>query len=157
MSSFGSSFTFDASSVPDDNGARQSFAIKPGWYPATVASTEISENSKGNGRYVKVVFEVHLTDGRKRDVWHWINFEHANETAQRIGQAELKALCVSAGVPKIQSSTAELHGKRIGLQLTVDRSDSDRNRVKGIKPVTDIPGQAAAADSGFASDDDIPF
>ena len=132
------SLMFDASTI--DTSSHD--PVKPGTYEAVIADTEVRPTRNGNGKGINVTFEILSGDAKGRKVWAWINFQHPNQEAQRIGQEELARICKAVGVEKLQD-TAQLHNLPLMITVAIDKDDPTRNVVKGYKAKA-----AQAADAG---------
>ena len=122
------SLMFDASTI--DTSSHD--PVKPGTYEAVIADTEVRPTRNGNGKGINVTFEILSGDAKGRKVWAWINFQHPNQEAQRIGQEELARICKAVGVEKLQD-TAQLHNLPLMITVAIDKDDPTRNVVKGYK------------------------
>ena len=145
-------FNFDTNSVEK---RESNYELLPaGWYTAQVTESEIVNLNSGNGQAIKLTFEV-LSDGyRNRKVWARLNVRHTNPKAETIAQQQLRELCDSIGIVRMQD-TVELHNKPVQIKVKVRKSDDpqyeDQNGVNGFKPagagqpqVGGIPQRAAA-------------
>ena len=145
-------FNFDTNSVEK---RENSYELLPaGWYVAQVTESDIVALKSGNGRAIKLTFEV-LSEGyRGRKVWARLNVQHTNPEAERIGQQQLRELCDSIGIVRM-NDTVELHNKPVQIKVKIRKDDSgqyeDQNEVNGFKPagagqpqVGAVPPRAAA-------------
>lgn len=142
------SLMFDASTI--DTSSHD--PVKPGTYEAVIADTEVRPTRNGNGKGINVTFEILSGDAKGRKVWAWINFQHPNQEAQRIGQEELARICKAVGVEKLQD-TAQLHNLPLMITVAIDKDDPTRNVVKGYKAKaaqTADAGSQGAAGAGSA-------
>ncbi len=141
-------FNFDTNTVEK---RESNFDLLPaGWYTAQVTESDIVALKSGNGRAVKLTFEI-LQDGyRNRKVWAQLNVQHTNPQAEQIAQQQLRELCDSIGIVRM-NDTVELHNKPVQIKVKVRKSDNpqyeDSNDITGFKPVGGSPvhGQAIAA------------
>lgn len=145
-------FSFDTNSVEK---RESNYELLPaGWYTAQVVDSEVVALKSGNGRAIKLTFDV-LTEGyRGRKVWSRLNVQHTNPEAERIGQQQLRELCDSVGVVRM-NDTVELHNKPVQIKVKIRKDDSgqyeDQNEVNGFKPAGNgapmagaVPPRAAA-------------
>lgn len=156
-------FSFDTNTVEK---RENNYELLPaGWYTAQVIESEIVKLASGNGQALKLTLEV-LQDGyRGRKVWARLNVQHSNSVAETIAQQQLRELCDSIGVVRMQDTT-ELHNKPVSVKLKVRIDDSGKyepqNEVTGFKvagssvavgafPATQRPSAAAPAAAGAAS------
>lgn len=156
-------FQFDTNTVaPRENN----FDVLPaGTYTGQVTESEIVSLKSGNGSALKLTIEV-LTEGyRGRKVWARLNVKHNNPVAEGIAQQQLRELCDSVGLVRMQD-TVELHNKPFNVKLKIRKDDSgqyeDQNEVVGFKPAgaaavslqpvstSTFPPQVAAAPAAAA-------
>ena len=132
---------FDASTI--DTTSHD--PIKSGTYEAVITDSEIKANRANKGKGLNLTFEI-LSEGaaKGRKVWAWINFQHQNQDAQRIGQEELARVCKAVGVSQLTDSE-QLHNIPLMITVDVDRNDATRNVIKAYK------AKEAAAVAGTTS------
>lgn len=146
------SFSFDTSTVaPRENNYE---LLPAGWYVAQITDSEIVDLKSGNGKAIKLTFDV-LSEGyRGRKIWAQLNVRHNKQRAEQIAQQQLRELCDSLGIVRM-NDTAELHNKPIQIKVKVRKSDNpqyeDQNDISGYKaaggasaPSVMIPPRAAA-------------
>ncbi len=131
---------FNAASV--DTTTRD--PVPSGTYEAVVTGSEIRATKNGLGKGINFTFEI-LSEGpaKGRKVFSWINWEHPNPEAQRIGQEELARLCKAAGVENL-TDTEQLHDIPIVITVGKDRSDPSKTAIKGFSPKARAAAAAAA-------------
>jgi hypothetical protein len=82
-----------------------------------------------------------------------LNVRHNNPTAEKIAQQQLRELCDSIGVVRMQD-TVELHNRPVQVKVKIRKDESgqyeDQNEVTGFKPVGGSPAHAAATVGGMA-------
>lgn len=134
--------TFDHTQVePRDNFD----PLPPAWYTAEVTESDVLDTKSGNGRRLPLTFEIKEGPFEGRRVWASINFQNANDIAQRIGQQELAELCSAVGLRGPLDDTNDLHGIPVRIKVGFDKNDPTRNVVKGYKPMDDSSAQVAQA------------
>lgn len=144
-------FNFDTNSVEK---RENNYELLPaGWYTAQVTESEIVRLNSGNGSALKLTIEV-LQDGyRGRKVWARLNVQHTNPKAETIAQQQLRELCDSIGVVRMQD-TVELHNKPFSVKLKIRKDDTgqyeDQNEVTGFKPAGGSPAHGQAMAAGMA-------
>jgi hypothetical protein len=144
-------FNFDTNSVEK---RENNYELLPaGWYTAQVTESEIVRLNSGNGSALKLTIEV-LQDGyRGRKVWARLNVQHSNPKAEQIAQQQLRELCDSIGVVRMQD-TVELHNKPFSVKLKIRKDDTgqyeDQNEVTGFKPAGGSPAHGQAMAAGMA-------
>lgn len=111
--------------------------IPAGEYLVMVTSSEIKDTKNGQGQYLQLTLQVLDGAYKNRLVFDRINIQHANTSAQEIGQRALSALCYAVNVLHI-SNSAQLHGIPFIVRLAVRKDDQygDSNDVKAYKSAT---------------------
>ena len=148
--------SFDATTVAP---AESIGPIPAGVYVAQVVESDVQPLKSGNGRALKLTFQVLQGPYANRKVWASLNIQHNNAEAERIAQQQLSALCHAVGKPRLTDST-ELHMKPVQIRVKIRKDDSgqygDRNEVTGFEAVAGgvvppKPGVPAAAAAPAAS------
>lgn len=109
--------------------------IPAGVYTTLIVDSEVKPTKSGG---TQAIFTLQVADGQfaGRKVFARLNVRNASAEAERIGQAQLSALCHAAGVLQLQD-TAQLHGKVVRAKVTVRKDDTgqygDSNEVKGFE------------------------
>jgi hypothetical protein len=111
--------------------------LQPGWYTAQITDSEVLPLNSGNGKALKLTFEV-LSDGyRNRKLWTRLNIQHNNPDAERIAKQQLRELCEAAGVSSLPDSNL-LHFKPVQVRVKIRKDDTgryeDQNDISGFKP-----------------------
>lgn len=138
-------FQFDTNTVEK---RESNYELLPaGWYTAQVTESEIVNLNSGNGQALKLTLEV-LSDGyRNRKLWARLNVRHNNPTAEKIAQQQLRELCDSIGVVRMQD-TGELHNKPVQVKVKIRKDDSgqyeDQNEITGFKPTANATAPVGA-------------
>lgn len=150
-------------------------------YVAKIVESDIIENKKRNGSYIKLKFEIIQGDYKGRFVWTNLNIVNPSSVAVEIAQKELATICRAIGKSVVQD-TQELHGIPMLLKVKIRPAKGDypaSNDTAGYKPLVgtpnmgpsgggngDVPwaddgeedaGQAMNGDPDPIPDDDIPF
>jgi hypothetical protein len=141
---------FDANAVEP---AGDFSPIPGGKYVCMITATEMKPTKAGDGEYLELVLTVIDGECKGRKLWHRLNLHNKNQTAQKIAEGELSAICRAVGVMTPKDST-ELHD--LPLMVTViqkKREDNGElsNEVKGFAKRES--GQAATAPQ---DDSDVP-
>ncbi len=127
---------FDATTVPP----QQEFDLLPaGKYLAQIIDSDVSMNSKGTGQVLKLTFEVLEGEYANRRLWARLNITHENADAERIGRAQLSALCHAIGVTQLKD-TVDLHDKPVVVTVKIRKDKTgqypDSNDVAGFSSVS---------------------
>lgn len=139
-----SSLDFNAADVAPSTG----FELLPaGDYTAVITDSESKPTSKGTGTYLQFTFQVIEGEHANRKLWARINYTNPSAEAQKIGRAELSALCRAVGVLQPRD-TAELHNRPITIKVGFEkRSDTGdmTNKIKGYAPAGGVSAPAPVA------------
>ena len=125
-------FDFDASTVAPQASTGP---VPAGTYLAQVIESDIKDLASGNGKGLKLTFEIIDGQYKGRRIWENLNIQHTNEDSQRIAQSQLSALCHAVGVIKLRD-TAALHMKPVNIKVTVREAEGKyqaSNNVKGYE------------------------
>jgi len=122
-------------------------AIPAGKYLAAITESEMKPTKNGSGSYLQLTFTILEGEHKGRVVWARLNLVNPNQTAVKIAQSELSAVCRAVGVMTPKDS-CELHN--IPLLVTVKikkRQDSGElaNEVKGFEPKSAAAGKPQQA------------
>jgi hypothetical protein len=143
-------FDFDASTVAPQASTGP---VPAGTYLAQVIESDIKDLASGNGKGLKLTFEIIDGQYKGRRIWENLNIQHTNEDSQRIAQSQLSALCHAIGVIKLRD-TAALHMKPVNIKVTVREAEGKyqaSNNVKGYESAGPVAlTQAAEAPSAPA-------
>lgn len=97
-----------------------SFEVLPiGEYLVAITASSQDVNKKGTGQLLQFTFDVIDGEYKGRKLFERLNVINVNETAQKIAQQSLSAICYVTGVMHPKHSE-ELHGKpfrvRVGIR-----------------------------------------
>jgi len=140
---------FDASKVEPQTARTP---IPAGDYKAAVSSSEMKRNSKDNGSFLALEFEVVDGPHKGRKLFANLNLDNPNKQAVEIAKSELSAICRAVNV-LTPNDSAELHNRplflTVGLENRKDTGDM-QNRIKGYKSLADgaVATAPANGDSG---------
>jgi hypothetical protein len=107
--------------------------IPAGKYVAVITESEMKPTKTGNGHFLELTLEVVEGEFKGRKVWARLNLDNPNQTAVRIAQSELSAICHAVNVMTPKDSV-ELHN--LPMEITVKcrkREDTDEitNEIRG--------------------------
>lgn len=137
------SLSFDAQSVAPQAAYTP---IPAGIYTTAIVDSDVKQTQKGG---TQAIFTLQVVDGpfTGRKVFARLNVRNASAEAERIGQAQLSALCHAAGVLQLQD-TSQLHGKVVRARITVRKDETgqygDSNDVKAFEAAGGAGAQAPA-------------
>lgn len=159
---------FDPTTVPEDE--KGDFAPLPdGTYQARIVTSDEYENKKKTGRIIEFQWQIDGPTHAGRRLWQRINYIHQSETAQTIGQQDLKSITDGARKPHGIAKTEELHG--IPMMIRVKLKDDGKgfgpqNVVGRAKPLSNPTPQTAKPQQSMSTEagatepdegDEIPF
>jgi len=107
--------------------------LPAGKYTVVITDSEMKDNKSGSGQHLSLTMQVIEGEHQNRLLWSVINVVNKNSDAERIGRAELKALCTAVGVLKPEDSS-DLHDKPFSVTVKIDPKDALRNLVRGYAP-----------------------
>lgn len=121
--------------------------VPAGKYLAVITESEFKPTKAGTGSYLQLTFQI--TDGpfANRLLWARLNLDNPSDTARKIAQGELSAICRAVDV-LAPNDSAELHN--LPLMITVrckKRGDTGEitNEIKGYAKKDSPPPASPAA------------
>jgi hypothetical protein len=133
-------FDFDASTVAPQASTSP---IPAGNYLAQVIESDIKDLASGNGKGMKLTFEIIDGQYKGRRIWENLNIQHSSEDTQRIAQSQLSALCHAVNVIKLQD-TAALHHKPVTIKVVVREAKGEYQASNNIKGYESAGGSVPA-------------
>ncbi len=124
--------------------------LPEGEYILSIVASETKETNDKKGRFLQ--FEMQVMDGphKGRKLWDRLNLWNASETAVKIAQGTLAAICKAVGVMKPKDSL-ELHNIPLKAKI-VQRKRKDtgetQNEIKGYSPASTAVAAAPKPDAG---------
>jgi hypothetical protein len=117
--------------------------IPAGKYLAVITDSEMKPTKAGTGSYLQLTFQVIEGPYANRLLWARLNLDNPNDTARKIAQSELSALCRAVGV-LAPNDSVELHNLPLMIHVRCKkRSDTGEitNEIKGYskKESTSVP------------------
>lgn len=139
---------FNPAEVPED-----SFEPLPaGEYKVIITESTDTPTKKGDGKYFNLKLEVIDGPCKGRVLFDKLNYHNPNETARRMAQQSLKAICEATGVTRPRD-TSQLHNIPIIAKVAISEGKGEygpQNNVKGYKRVgtaaASQPAQSATAE-----------
>ena len=138
---------FDANNVEPQG----SFEPLPaGNYLSMMVDSEWKDTKSGSGKYLQIDWEVIDGDHKGRRLFERLNLKNSNDTAVKIANGTLSAICHAVGVLQLKDS-AQLHGKpcvvKVKIEERNDRPGEMTNRISGYESsnAASAPAPAAAA------------
>jgi hypothetical protein len=108
----GSEINFNANDVPPQTPFEP---VPNGKYRAHIVDSEVKPTKDGRGKYLQLEWEILDGEYKGRKIWDRLNIVNPSETSQKIGQAQLSAVCHATGVLKLGNS-GQLHHMTLVLR-----------------------------------------
>jgi hypothetical protein len=106
-----------------------------GEYKVVITASEDHDTKNGRGKYLQLVYDVIEGEYLGRKLFDRLNIRNENETAQKIAQQSLSAICRATGVMHPRDSS-ELHDKpfivKVGIRPAKDQFQAS-NTIKEYK------------------------
>jgi len=122
-------------------------AIPAGKYLAAVTESEMKPTKNGSGSYLQLTLTILEGEYKGRVVWARLNLANPNQTAVKIAQSELSAVCRAVGV-MVPKDSCELHNIPLLITVKVKKREDNgelTNEVKGFEPKTAATGKPQQA------------
>ena len=125
--------------------------IPAGHYQAVVVDSEMKPTKAGTGNYLQLTFQIIEGPFNNRMLWARLNLDNANDTARKIAQSELSALCRAVGV-LAPNDSVELHNLPLVIHVKVKRRNDTgdlQNEIRGYskKELPTVSANAASVTS----------
>lgn len=123
---------FDANTVEPSVALE---ALPAGKYLAMIVDSSMRQNKAGTGQYLEMVFQILEGEYKGRQLWARLNLVNPNETAMKIAQGELSAICRAVGV-MTPGDSVELHNLPLVVKVKLKkRADTGElsNEIKGYE------------------------
>lgn len=136
---------FNPAEVPED-----SFAPLPACeYKVIITESTDTTTKKGDGKYFNLKLEIIDGPQKGRVLFDKLNYHNPDETARKMAQQSLKAICEATGVLKPRD-TMQLHGIPIIATVVIKEGKNGygpQNVVKRYKKVGSVspPARGTAA------------
>jgi len=123
--------------------------IPAGKYLAVIIESEMKPTKAGTGNYLQLTFQVIEGPFQNRLLWARLNLDNPNDTARKIAQGELSAICRAVGV-LAPNDSLELHNLPLVIHVRCKkRMDTGEitNEIKGYskKESPAVPSNNASA------------
>ena len=122
--------------VPEDADENPFAPIPADWYLAEITKSELNTTKDKNGKYLSFAFKILEGEFENRIIYTNVNIVNKSDTAVKIGRADLKAMCVSAGHEGELEDTEDLHEIPMAIKITIKAETAQwpsKNEIKGYK------------------------
>jgi hypothetical protein len=154
--------------IPEPTERASNGPLAAGTYPVRIENASVKLAKSGNGKYVEVQFRVTDGIGANRCVWARLNHQNANETAARIGMAQLKKLAAMCGLTRL-TDTSQLIDSELCIDVTAreyngnvyndvkdfSKAGSAASKPKSLVLVVENDPEPQSSSGGSA--DDVPW
>lgn len=122
--------TYDTSNVKPS----ESFdPLPPGKYKAMIVASEIKDTQAGDGKYLKLEFQILEGEFANRRLWTNLNLRNPNQKAMEIAYRDLAAIESALGLRNVQRSE-DLHDRPLIVKVKIEKGKDgydDQNRING--------------------------
>jgi hypothetical protein len=109
--------------------------VPGGTYVAVIVESQMKPTKAGTGEYLELTLEIVEGTHKGRRVWERLNLKNPNETAVRIAQQTLSAICRAVGVMSPKDSV-DLHNRPMSVVIEEEERDGRvSNKVKAYRSV----------------------
>jgi hypothetical protein len=160
MSYIGVTLKLDEINENDGKRNRTFEPIPEGLYLAKITKAE-TKQAKSGGTYLSVEFTISGGKFADRKVWTNFTITSKSETAERIGRAQLKALCLAIGVFGTLEDTRALLAGELAIEVYIRPAENGfkaRNEISEFYNMNDIEQEEEENPGNvLLTDDEIPF
>lgn len=146
---------FDSTKVAPNEG----FDVLPaGDYRACITASEIKPTKDGQGRYVKLTFQLLDDPYKNRKLWENLNLWNKSAEAVKIAEGNLSKIARAVNVLTL-TDTSQLHNLPLIIKLKVktDADGNKENRIGGYKACHAGPQQQQTAAASQPATTSTPF
>lgn len=118
------------------------------WYEAEIVESDMKQNSKKNGNYLKLKYQITEGKYKGRYLFSNLNLDHPNEDAVAMAEKELATICRAIGIATVEDSE-DLHKQTMLCKVTVKPKSATHpatNEIKGYKSLDGKPSNPASGD-----------
>ena len=132
---------FDATQVDPTNDFEH---IPADRYNAEITNSEMLDNSKATGEYLKLEFTILDGPFAGRKLWTQLNLVNPSPQAVEIAQRDLSAICHATGKLRVQDSI-ELHNipMEINVKVKTTKEYGPQNIIRGYTPLNNKGNKSA--------------
>jgi hypothetical protein len=124
--------TFDIAALPVSD--RNFEPLPAGWYDATISSAEIVPTKMGNGKYIKIRYNIQGPTHQGRVVFGNLNVRNPNPKAEEIGRQQLGEIMRAIGLTSLKDTDQMIGGNlAIKLDIRISEQYGNSNEVKGFR------------------------
>ena len=125
-----------------------------GEYKVVITASEDHDTKNGRGKYLQLTYDVIEGEYLGRKLFDRLNIRNENETAQKIAQQSLSAICRATGVMNPRDSS-ELHDKPLIVKVDIRPANEQfqkSNVIKGYKRLDGMDLKDVTSSSPATSD-----
>lgn len=145
---------------PADVEPAADFSPMPdGEYVAMITDSETKQTMKGDN-YLSLTFQIIEGEYNNRLVWHSLHLWNPNETAQRIAQQQLSAICQAVDFSGILEDSETLHNLPMIIKVKYVPATGqykEKNEIKAFKKAEGYSKPAAPQQQPLAASTSQPL
>jgi hypothetical protein len=133
--------TYDVAALPVSD--RNFEPLPAGWYTATISDAQIVPTKMGNGKYIKIRYDISGPTHQGRVVFGNLNVRNPNPKAEEIGRQQVGEIMRAIGLTSLKDTDQMIGGNlSIKLDIRISEQYGNSNEVRGFKSLS---GGAAPA------------
>jgi len=114
--------------VPEEVEHMEGFeVVPPGNYPVVIVESDVKDNKQKTGKLLELKYQIIEGPHTSKTLVDRLNITHQTETAQKIGQSQLKDICEAIGHKGQLTNSEMLHGKPFSVQVEVESFKSNKD------------------------------
>lgn len=130
--------------------------IPAGKYLAVIIESEMKPTKAGTGNYLQLTFQVIEGLFQNRLLWARLNLDNPNDTARKIAQGELSAICRAVGV-LAPNDSLELHNLPLVIHVRCKKRMDTGEITNEIKGYSKKESPAAPSNNASAAKTTPPW
>jgi len=130
--------------------------IPAGKYVAVITESEMKPTKAGTGNYLQLTFQVIEGPFQNRLLWARLNLDNPNETARKIAQGELSAICRAVNV-LAPNDSVELHNLPLVINVRCKKRADTGEIVNEVKGYSKKESPAAPSNDAKAAKSTPPW
>jgi hypothetical protein len=152
MSAFKNMFGGTSFNATNVQPAKEIGAVPTDWYEVSIVDSAIEPTQKQDGNFLKIVYQILSGEYANRKIFDRLNLDNPNQTAVRLAQEALSAMCHATNVMNL-SDPEQLYDIPFGIKVVYEPPKGEYgegNRVKGWCKLGEIEEKRAKGRKGAA-------
>jgi len=130
--------------------------IPAGKYVAVITESEMKPTKAGTGNYLQLTIQIIEGPYQNRLLWARLNLDNPNETARKIAQGELSAICRAVNV-LAPNDSLELHNLPLVINVRCKKRADTGEIVNEVKGYSKKESPAAPSNDAPAAKSSPPW